>query len=320
MLASDFVVLAAACTYFFAVLPFCPALATRDQVAALFVNAAPLLVLALGQTIVLLVGGIDLSLSGLISLAGVAGALVMADDYGKLAGSSGAILAGVGLMILIGIVVGALHGVAVAWLEMPAFLVTLSSMMSLGGAAVWLTGSKRLSRLPLPLLDTVQGDWLGVPVMVWIASALALLMHILLARTIVGRQLMAVGQNVRASRVSGLAIGRVTVFAFTASGFCTAVAAVLYTARAETASPTFAREILLDAIGAAVIGGTSLSGGRASALGTVFGTLLMTLIGNILTLLNLDYWHILMAKGGALFAAGYADSLRRVSLGEETRS
>jgi ribose/xylose/arabinose/galactoside ABC-type transport system permease subunit len=95
------------------------------------------------------------------------------------------------------------------------------------------------------------------------------------------------------------------------------VAALLYTCRAESATPVFAREILLDAIGAAVIGGTSLSGGRASTFGVVCGALFITLIANSLTLMNLAYWHVLMAKGGIILLAALADLTRRRWLGGE---
>jgi ribose/xylose/arabinose/galactoside ABC-type transport system permease subunit len=320
LLASDLTVLAVAVLYVLAILPFCPALGSMDQVGAVLVNSAPLLVLVLGQLFVLVIGAIDLSVSGVISITGVAGALVMADDYGMLAGSPAAIPRGIATMLLLGLAIGGLQGIAVAFLDMPAFLVTLASMTALGGAAVWLTGSKTLAGLPLGFLDTVQGAWMGIPALLWLAGLLALVVQLLLGHTVVGRHLFAVGQNARAARVSGLPVRRVTVFAFAASGACTALAALLYMARSETATPAFAREILLDAIGAAVIGGISLSGGRGSAVGAVIGALFITLVGNSLTLLNLDYWHVLMAKGGVILLAAFADAWRRRLVGGEGRA
>jgi ribose/xylose/arabinose/galactoside ABC-type transport system permease subunit len=319
LLTSDFLVLALALGYFLAILPFCPALATKDQAAALLVNSAPLLVLVLGQLFVLVIGAIDLSVSSVISLAGVVGAMVMADGYGLLAGSAAAIPGGLLVMLLMGLALGALHGVAVAWLDMPAFLVTLASMMVLGGSAVWLTGSKTLAGLPVTFLDAIQKGWLGIPTLIWVAGMLSLMVHLLLRSTVMGRQLFAVGHNARAARVSGLPVGSVTVFAFAASGFCSALAAILYMGRSETATPAFAREILLDVIGAAVIGGISLSGGRGSALGAVIGALFITLVGNSLTLLNMDYWHVLMAKGAVILLAAFADASRRRLLAGEGR-
>ena len=240
LLASDLMVLTFAVIYVLAILPFCPALASVDQIGAVFVNSAPLLVLVLGQLFVLVIGAIDLSVSGVISLAGVAGALVMADGYGWLAGSPAAIFGGVATVLLLGLAIGAVQGIAAAYLEMPAFLVTLASMTALGGVAVWLTGSKTLARLPLAFLDTLQGAWLGIPTPLWIAGLLALLVHLLLGHTVMGRQLFAVGHNARTARVSGVPVRGVTVFAFMASGICSALAALLYMARTETATPAFA--------------------------------------------------------------------------------
>jgi ribose/xylose/arabinose/galactoside ABC-type transport system permease subunit len=308
---ADFWVVVLGVAYVMAVLPFCPELASTDQAIAVCVNAAPLLVLALGQMFVLLIGAIDLSVSGVISLAGVTAALLLTQDHELLVGFPLVILLALGAMLLVGIGVGLLHGIAVAWLEMPAFLVTTATMMALGGTAIWLTGGERLGGLPVPLLDVIQGTWLGVPAMIWIASALAIATHIVLQHTVMGKHLYAVGHNACAARVSGIRVGRVTCFAFATSAAFSAAAALLYTCRAESATPAFAREILLDAIGAAVIGGTSLSGGRASTFGVVCGALFITLIGNSLTLTNLDYWHVLMAKGGIILIAALADAVRR---------
>jgi ribose/xylose/arabinose/galactoside ABC-type transport system permease subunit len=102
-----------------------------------------------------------------------------------------------------------------------------------------------------------------------------------------------------------------TCVALIMSALFSAAAALVYMGRAESATPAFNREILLDAIGAAVIGGTSLSGGRASTLGVVYGALFITLIGNSLTLMNLAYWHVLMAKGAIILVAALVDAARR---------
>jgi ribose/xylose/arabinose/galactoside ABC-type transport system permease subunit len=314
---ADAWVLALGIAYVLAMLPLCPELASRDQAAAVFVNAAPLLVLALGQMWVLLVGGIDLSVSGMISLTGVIGVLIMGQDRGFLAGSPLAIPGALAAMMLVALAVGVLHGIAVAWIEMPAFLVTMATMMALGGAAVWITGGERLSGLPVPLLDTVQGAWLGVPAIVWLAALLAIVTHLVLQYTVFGKYLYAVGHAPQTARVSGVPVSRVTCVAFAISAAFSAVAALIYTCRAESATPAFAREILLDAIGAAVIGGTSLSGGRASTFGVVCGALFITLIGNSLTLMNLAYWHVLMAKGGIILLAALVDAARRRYLNVE---
>ncbi len=311
LLASDLMVVALGTLYVAALLPFCPDLATSDQAAAVLRNAAPLIVLTLGQLFVLSIGEIDLSVSGVAALASVAGGMLMSADHGWRSGSDPAPVLGVAAMLLVGIGIGAVQGLAVALLKAPAFLVTMATMTACGGAALWVTGSQRLANLPLGFVEFVQGNCWGVPTMLGVALILAGAVHLLYHRLAVGRELLAVGMNRRAARVSGVRVTRAIVLAFALSGLFTAIASAIYTGRSETASPTFPRELLLDAIGAAVIGGASLNGGRASAAGAVCGALFITLVGNSLTLLDLDYWHVLMAKGAGILVAAFADSVRR---------
>jgi ribose/xylose/arabinose/galactoside ABC-type transport system permease subunit len=311
LLASDLMVVALGAVYVAAVLPFCPELASRDQAFAILVNSAPLIVLTLGQLFVLSIGEIDLSVSGVAAMSSVAGGLVMSADQGWFASSPNAAELGLAAMLLVGVAIGAVQGLVVACLEAPAFLVTMASTTACSGAALWLTGGQRLSGLPTEFTAFVHRDLWGVPAMLAVALALAVGVHFLFQRLVIGRSLLAVGMNRRTAKVSGVRVTWVIVAAFALSGLFTAVASAVYTGRSETASPTFARELLLDALGAAVIGGASLSGGRASAVGAVLGAIFITLVGNSLTLLNLDYWHVLMAKGAGILIAAFSDSVRR---------
>jgi ribose/xylose/arabinose/galactoside ABC-type transport system permease subunit len=282
--------------------PFRPEIVSPANLGYLVVSAAPLLLLALGQLFVLLVGGIDLSLSAVIGLASVAGAMAMIE-----AGPA----AGVAAMLGIGLVVGLFHGVSVAVLRMPAFLVTLATLIALSGAAIWMTEAKPVTDLPESFLVLADGSRWGVTPGVGIAIGVALLAHLLLSRTVLGKQLYAVGLNPATARVSGVPVSGRVIFAFAASGLCAGLAATLYTARLEVGLAAIVpREILLDVLGAAVIGGASLRGGRGTVLGVVVGVLVITLIGNSLTLLDLDHWHVMMAKGVLIFLAAGLDVLR----------
>ena len=264
-------------------------------------GAVPLAVLAVGQLFVLAVGGIDLSVAAAVGLASVAGAAAL--PHG--------LPAGVGAMLGVGLGFGLVHGVAVAGLRMPAFLVTLATLSAGGGAAVWLTAGRPVGGLPPAFLRAFAGSLLGLPAGVWVAAAVALPAHLLLTRTVAGRQLIAVGLNPRTARVSGVPVGRRVAGAYLLCGLCSAVAAALYTARLEAGSATLVpREILLDVLAAAVIGGASLRGGRGSVVGVVAGVAVVAVIGNGLTLLDLAYWHVVMAKGGLIFLAAAADAAR----------
>ncbi len=294
---------------FLAVLPVRPEMASPANLENLVLSMTLLLALAIGQAFVLITGGIDLSLPALMSLASVIGASLMAEGS-PLADTPLAVPAAVCVMLVLGVVVGALQGVAVAVLRMPALLVSLSNLMVLGGLAVWYTHSDRVP-VPPAFIEIWYGGLLGVPHPVWIVSSLALAAHIAMKHTLYGRRLFALGHNVQTSLVSGVPIVRTTVTAYATCGLCTAIAAVLCTARLHTGSPQLVQnEILLDCIGAAVIGGTSLFGGRCSVVGIVLGAFFLSLVGNSLNMLGLRFWHVMMVKGGVILLAALLDSIR----------
>jgi ribose transport system permease protein len=301
-------VLALVLGYFLAVWPFLPGLASGDNLRNLLSNMLPLLVVTLGQMIVLITGGIDLSVPSVIAMASVCGAWVMNETTGQLAGSAFATPAAVGVMLAVGAAVGLFNGVSVAVLGMPPFIVTLATMMGLGGVAVWSTRSRNIPNLPDSFVDLAWKTVAGVPVAAAGVAVVALLIHLLLGRLLVGRWLYAVGLNARAARVSGVPVRTVTAFAYVLGGACAAAGAVLYTARLQTGSPTLVgRDFLLDVIGAAVIGGASLFGGKGKVLWTTFGVLLFTLISNTLNLLGLEHFTVISVKGAVILLAALLD-------------
>jgi ribose/xylose/arabinose/galactoside ABC-type transport system permease subunit len=282
--------------------PLRPEIASGTNLQYLLVSAAPLLLLTIGQLFVLLVGGIDLSASAVIGLASVLGASLMLR-------TSPAV--GVLGMVAIGLAVGLLHGVCVARLRMPAFLVTLATAMSLAGASLWVTEAKPITDLPERFLWLTDAWIVGLPPSVWLAVLTAVLAHGVLTRSVFGKQLYAVGLNPATARVSGVPVAACVTAAFAVSGACAGLAAAVYTARLEVGLATLVpRETLLDVLGAAVLGGASLRGGRGTAPGIVVGVLVMALISNSLTLLDLAYWHVMMAKGGLIFLAATFDAWR----------
>jgi ribose/xylose/arabinose/galactoside ABC-type transport system permease subunit len=301
VLRSDAAPLLLAAAWLALVAPLRPVVLSSANFYYLVVSAAPLLLLTIGQLFVLLVGGIDLSASAVVGLASVTGAMAM----------SQATWAGVPVMMGVGLAVGLFHGLSVAALRMPAFLVTLATLIAVGGAAVWATAAKPVTDLPDRFLWLADGPGFGVPPGVWLSLVVAVLAHLLLARTVVGKQLYAVGLNAAAARVSGVPVASRVVLAFAASGLLAGLAAALYTARLEVGLANLVpRDVLLDVLGAAVIGGASLRGGRGTVVGVAAGAFVMTLIGNSLTLLDLDHWHVVMAKGGLIFLAACLDVLR----------
>ena len=299
LLLSRYFVLLITLAYAAVMAPFTPRFVTLDNGVNVISSALPLLVVAIGQTVVLITGGIDLSVTSTIALSSIAGALVMTSSWPNA-------LAGVVVMLLCGAAVGALNGTAVSAAKMPPFMVTLTTMMFFGGLAVYVTRSKNIGGLPVSFRTI--GDSLLFTLA--ISAALAWTGWYLLARTVAGRWLFAVGRNLRTAVASGVPVQRTLILAYVFSGICAALASVIYTGRLETGSPVLGQRILLDVIAAVVIGGTSLFGGKGGVLPTALGVLFITLVDNTLNLLGASNFSILMAKGGVILAAAMLDAFR----------
>lgn len=306
-LGSEHLVLALAVFLALALGPFTPGLWSSANAANVLASLLPLFIVAAGQTLVLIVGGIDLSVTAVIALTSVTGALVMNGETGWLRGSPLAMPAGVALMLAVGALAGLLNGCAVARLSMPAFIVTLTAMMFLSGLAVWLTQSRNIYGLPPSFLAFGGKLWLTA----LLAAGVGVAAHLLLTRTLLGRWLYAVGQNARAAHVSGVPVAAVTIAAYVLCGVCAAAAAVVYTARLETGSPVLGQRILLDVIAATVLGGTSLFGGRGRVAWTLSGVFFLTVLDNALNLLGLSHFAVMMVKGGVIVLAALLDATRR---------
>jgi ribose/xylose/arabinose/galactoside ABC-type transport system permease subunit len=276
-------------------------LATADNVRSIGSAAIPLFLLALGQMAVMISGGIDLSVTATMALASVTGAVVMR--------ATGSAVAGVSAMLAIGAATGLANGAAVAWLRLPPFMVTLTTQMFLSGLAVWAVQSKNIGGIPPEFLKL--GKETGIAASV--AVLCGVLGHMLLRKSVWGRQLFAAGLNAEAARFSGLPVPWVRVRSYVACGLLASAAAVILTARLETGSPVLGQRMLLDVIGAAVLGGVSLHGGRGHVLWVLGGALFFAVLDNALNLLGLSYFKIMMAKGGVILGAAALDAFRRKS-------
>lgn len=292
--------------YFLVVTPFADGFASGANLINVFSAMLPLLVLAVGQTLVMITGGIDLSTTSIVALASVLGAMIMSADSGLLAGSVFAVPAAIAWMLVVGGLIGGFNGILVAYVRMPPFIVTLTTMMLFSGVAIWVTQSKSISGLPSSFILLGGNVW----VTAIIAGIIALTGQLLLTRTLYGRWIFAIGHNNKAASISGVPVDRVLVMAYIAAGLLAAVGAILITGRMETGSPVHWQRNLLDIVGATVIGGTSLYGGRGKVLWTIYGVLFLTLIDNSLNLLSLSHFTIMMGKGAVILVAALLDVLR----------
>lgn len=299
------------CILYFAVFSFVePFFPTGDNMMNIFNNVMPLLIIAIGQTVVMITGGIDLSVTSVVAFTSVIGASLMTSDGGMLGGSALAAPAGILVMLVVGAMIGAVNGVAITRFHMPPFIVTLTIMMIVSGAAIWYTSSLPIYNLPVSFTMWGKGSLFNIPFAAFIVAVVMVICHFMLGRTLLGKWIYAIGRNVKTSVVSGVGVNRTLMKVYIISAICGVIGAILLTGRLETGSPVLARGMFLDVIGAAVIGGTSLFGGKGKVMWTLFGVLFITLVDNSLNLLGLSYFTIMMIKGAIILFAALMDSLR----------
>jgi len=315
---------------------FMPYIASRRNLANISSNMWPLLALVLGQMFVLILGGIDLSQTSIMALTSVIGAMLMTTkldpalfaksplwdlllsaDGSPLSDTVLAVPLGIAAMLLVGTLVGLLNGVAVAKFRMPAFMVTLVSMTFFSGLAIYLTKSENIMYLPAGYIRIGSGGIGPVPWSFFIVLVLAVVTHLVLRHTVLGQWFFAVGRSVRTSIVSGVPTERVIVTGYALSGFCAAVASILYSARLEGGRPTLGQNLLLDVIGAAVIGGISLFGGKGKVLWALYGVLFFVLLSNALSMLVLPFYAEPVIRGMVIVLAALLDVTRTRLLARE---
>jgi ribose/xylose/arabinose/galactoside ABC-type transport system permease subunit len=315
---SEYFALVLCIIYFLIMWPIVPEIGSPGVWKDILSDMIPLLVVAIGQTFVLIAAEIDLSETSIIAFASVFGASIMTSNGGYLANHPLAVPAAILGFLLLGIAIGAFNGGCVARLGMPSFIVTLATRMFFAGSALWYTTfhtkSSSISGLPAGFVAIGQGEWQGIPYSLVIAIGMALLAHWVLTRTVYGQWLIAIGINRQTARISGVPVERVIFFAFVISGLCAAVGSILYTGRLQTGTPILGERILLDIIGAVVIGGTSLFGGKGKILWTVFGVLFLMLVDTTLKILGASLFTIYMIKGGVILFAAVMDSVRTLLL------
>lgn len=260
-------------------------------------------ILALGMTVVILKGGIDLSVGSLLALAGA-----LAAGF-AVSGLPPALAMGLGIGIAVAL--GILQGLLVAYAGLPPFIVTLAGLTAFRGLTLVYTDGRPITGLPDSFLFLGNGTLLGIPVPVVAMLSFLLLTQLLLQNTALGRYLYAIGGNEEAARLSGVPVARIKVFAYAYSGLAAGLAALVLTGRLNSAQPTAGTGFELDAIAAAVVGGTSLAGGRGTAWGTFLGALIIGVLNNGMNLLNVSSFYQLIAKGVVIVLALLVDRLVR---------
>lgn len=255
--------------------------------------------IACGMTYVILTGGIDLSVGSIVGLSGALAA-------GVLAATGNTVLAIV-TGLAMGVICGAANGFFIAQLGIPPFIATLGMMTLLRGCVLVYTKGA-----PIPIkVDAFKfigkGDIAGIPLPILLLIVIYAAAHLVLSHTSYGRSVYAFGGNKEAARLSGIPIIRTEWLAYIINGLMCGIAAIVLTARLGSAQSTSGTGYELDAIAAVILGGTSLSGGSGSVVPTVVGGLIMGIIDNVLTLLNVNPHATNIVKGAVILIAVFAD-------------
>lgn len=282
-----------------------PNFLTPGNIVNIFRQASVNIVLATGMTFVILTGGIDLSVGSILAVSAVASVIVSLIPGLGWAG----VLAG----LLTGLALGLLNGALIALLDVPPFIVTLGSLTALRGAAFLIANGTTVFNRDLNFA-WVGNTYLGpFPWLVVIALLTVLVSWFVLRQTVLGVQIYAVGGNERAARLTGIKVNRVLLFVYGVSGLLAGLAGIMSASRLYSATGTLGQGYELDAIAAVILGGTSFTGGIGTIGGTLLGALIIAVLNNGLTLLNMSYFWQLVVKGLVIIVAVLIDRLRRRS-------
>jgi ribose transport system permease protein len=295
--------------------------ASSFNLSMLAINAAILLVLSVGQTFVIIAGGIDLSVGTVLVFASIASAEVMlwlsgaaGATYGTTKGGWGVVFAGLLVALASGAFWGAVNGVLVSWARIPPLIVTLGTFgMALGFAQI-LTNGTDIRAVPETLVDQIgSGTIAGIPVLVVIAVAVAIIGAIVLHLTRFGLHVFAVGSDKEAARRAGVRVGRRLAAIYVLSGALAGLAAMMSTARFATTTIGGHAMDNLSTISAVVLGGTSLFGGIGSIAGTVVGVFIPIVLLNGFVILGIPPFWQTAATGAVLILAVWIDQLKRTA-------
>ena len=256
-------------------------------------------VIAIGMTFVILTGGIDLSVGSILAIAGALAASVIK--------TNGNVFLAVIAAVLVGGAIGIINGLLVSKGKVQAFIVTLASMTIFRGITYVYTNGTPISGLNSGF-GAIGNKKLGIlPVPVLITAVAVLIAYYLLSQTRFGRYLYALGGNEDSARLSGINTDRIKTWVYVVSGITAAISGVIITSRIGSASPNAGSGFELDAIAAVVIGGTSLSGGEGSVIGTIIGALIIGVLNNGLNLMNVSPFYQSIVKGLVILIAVLLD-------------
>ncbi len=288
------------------VFSFCsPYFLKIDNIMTIILQTSVIGIIAIGVTYIIITGGIDLSLGAVLAIGGM------------MIGVGAKMHLPLALCILLGLMVailfGVINGVLIAFAKLPPFIATLGMMMVARGLTLVISGARPMYFLEFPGFKKISQAQLldTIPFPVFYLFIIAIISDILLKKFAIGRYVYAIGSNEHAARLSGIKVERIKLFVYSFSGFMCGIAGVVLTSRLNSAQPMAGSSYELNAIAAAVIGGTSLAGGEGTIIGTIIGALIMGVLQNGLNLMNVSQFWQQVVMGLVVILAVYIDTLRK---------
>jgi ribose transport system permease protein len=276
---------------------------TYGNITNLLRQGAMTAILAIGETFVIITGGIDLSVGAVVGFTSVIIAWLLTHGYPIW----GALI----ITLAFGLVIGVFHGFGITKLGLPPFIMTLATLTALRGIGLLITNGSTISITNTDFTGFSRGDFLGVPNLFWMVAVVAVPGYIFLHHSRFGRYLFAIGSNTEAARLSGVNTVRMIYIAYILSALCAAFVGILLAARIGIGNATQAEGWELQAIASSVIGGTSLFGAIGSVHGPLLGSFILTTINNGANLLNVNSFWQRVITGALIIIIVYFDGLRR---------
>ena len=288
-----------------------PTFLKRDNLLNIANQIAVIAIMAIGMTLVIITGGIDLSVGSLAALSAVTAARLIRDHAGgveaSMVGMVFACIAAIGLCGLL----GGLSGALITLFDIPPFIVTLAMMLVASGLAYLASAGQSIYQIPESFVWLGRGSGLfGLPHAVVLMLLLYGAAHVLMSQTVLGRYLYAVGGNREAARLSGVPVRRVLLLAYVACGLLAGLGGVIMASQLKSGSPTYGTMYELYVIAAVVVGGTALSGGEGKILGTLIGAFIIAVIQNGMNLTNIESYTQKVVLGLVILAAVLVDRVR----------
>jgi len=282
---------------------------------------AVIAILAVGMTMVIVTGGIDLSVGSLIALAAVVTASLIGRMGGEAAGAGAMVLGGAATLALCG-GIGAFSGLMITRFKIPPFIATLAVMQVASGLAYIISEGRPVYKLPqsFVLLGRGADPVLGIPWAVLLMGVLYAAAHVLMSRTTLGRYIYAVGGNAEAARLAGVRVAAVLLFVYTTSGALAGLGGVVMASQLRSGAPTYGLMYELYVIAAVVVGGTSLSGGEGTIPGTLVGAFIIAVIQNGMNLTHVESYSQKVILGLVILGAVLLDRLKQRGVGRRGRS